>query len=87
VKATKAKPPAIKGQDSFANFMAARRRIVLKLVVQPMAEFEAFLANKSIISKPLIVAPLDPVGDAPATAIPIELESFTLGLQHPTHPR
>ena len=41
-----------------------------------MAEFEAFLANKPVIAKPLMVAPLDPTGDAPVTVIPIELESF-----------
>ena len=45
-------------------------------MVQPVVEFEAFLINKPIVAKPLTVAPLDPDGDAPATVIHIESESF-----------
>jgi hypothetical protein len=76
VKETEAKALAIKGQESFANFLGAQRKKGPKLVVMLVAELEAFLANNLVVVNHLNAAPLDPIGATPASTIPIGLVSL-----------
>lgn len=72
-KAVEVQVPTVKGQ--FAGFMVVQRRTGLSPPVQPMAQIDAFIANKLVAATPINTTSLVS-GVTPMTALSIPSLSF-----------
>jgi hypothetical protein len=77
--------PVEKRKGGFAALLAAQRKIGLKLMIHPMATYEALLFDEPIIVKPLAEVLLPPTSAIPFTAIPVDSMSPRLSSPNIQH--